>query len=49
MSCSPGAMKGGNHCQLMWPLLFIAVVADASALAGRESREERKQLQGLVQ
>lgn len=42
MSCSPGATKGGNHCQLVWPLLFIAVVADASALAGK------RQLQGLV-
>lgn len=40
--------KGGNHCQLVWPLLFIAVVADASALAGRETRDARKQLQGLV-
>ena len=48
MSCSPGAMKGGNHCQLVWPLLFIAVVADASALVGRDTREERKQPQALV-
>lgn len=45
MSCSPGPTKGGNHCQLLWPLLFIAVVADASSLTGGE---QGKQPQDLI-